>query len=245
MTPSEPPPGDPRPEDQLDLVDLEDHAREHDACAPRARRYRIRIDREKYIVEVPTMTGREILALAGHTPKSHKIYQKRRGCPPDPVGPDEVVDFRARGVERFQTIPIDPREGLAPRRQFELLAEDEDALEERGLLWEAAVDGKRRILVLHSYPVHPGYNVAEAKVILVLPAGYDDTQIDMVFFNPPLARADGQAVKALSPTQLDGETYQQWSRHRTPANPWRPGVDGVRTHLLMVDDWLAREFKNR
>ena len=46
----------------------------------------------------------------------------------------------------------------------------------------------------------------------------------------------------LSAHALDGKQYQQWSRHRTAANPWRPGLDNVGTHLIQVDSWLQREL---
>jgi len=35
--------------------------------------------------------------------------------------------------------------------------------------------------------------------------------------------------------QLDNKTFQQWSRHRTPANPWREGVDNLGTHVPLAD----------
>jgi hypothetical protein len=55
-------------------------------------------------------------------------------------------------------------------------------------------------------------------------------------------RADGVPIKALAQQQIDGTGWQRWSRHRTPQNPWRPGVDSVATHLVLVDQWLLREF---
>jgi hypothetical protein len=42
---------------------------------------------------------------------------------------------------------------------------------------------------------------------------------------------------------LDGKQFQQWSRHRTGANPWRPGLDNVCTHLLLVNSWLEKELR--
>lgn len=98
--------------DEVDEVDVEHFAKEKPGDEkPRAKRYRIRIDREVRVVNVPAMTGREILALVNMTPQSHKLYELERGRPPRPVGPDEVVKFTRPGVERFQTIPLDPTEG--------------------------------------------------------------------------------------------------------------------------------------
>ena len=65
----------------------------------------------------------------------------------------------------------------------------------------------------------------------------------MVYFSPALALTSGRAIRQLSPLTIDGKSYQQWSRHRTPENPWRIGLDNVGTHLLQTDDWLQRELK--
>ena len=68
----------------------------------------------------------------------------------------------------------------------------------------------------------------------------------MVFFFPALARKDNQSIGAIQSAQaLDGKSFQRWSRHRTATAPWRPGEDDVSSHLVLVDDWLEREFKIR
>lgn len=72
---------------------------------------------------------------------------------------------------------------------------------------------------------------------------YPDDDIDMIYFYPPLALTNGKGIAQLSPITLDGKQYQQWSRHRTKENPWRPGLDSVCTHLLQADSWLERELR--
>lgn len=94
-----------------DIVDLEEYALA-DRCPPRARRYRIRIDKHKYDVEKPAMTGRELLTLAGKTPVTgYMISQKMRGGEARKLGLDEKADFTTPGVERFMTLPLDQTEG--------------------------------------------------------------------------------------------------------------------------------------
>ena len=127
------------------------------------------------------------------------------------------------------------------RREFRLPEADEAHLNARGLPWETVVVGGSRWLLVHDYLITTGYNHATASVALLIPPGYADTPIDMVYFFPHLALASGRGINALSPHTLDGKVWQRWSRHRTPANPWRPGIDDVSTHLMLVDDWLARE----
>jgi hypothetical protein len=94
-----------------ELVDLEECAcKGHKP--PKAKRYRIRIDGQKYIVEVPSMTGRQLLELAGKTPpEKFMIVEKVRGEKPRRIGLDERVDFTKPGVEKFLTQPLGQIEG--------------------------------------------------------------------------------------------------------------------------------------
>jgi hypothetical protein len=98
------------PEEIIDEVDVEQYVKDGKPV-PRARRYRIRVDREFFVVSVSEMTGRAILALAGKTPEQYLLSQRLRGGVVKPVGPDEVVSFIGPGVERFMTMPKDATEG--------------------------------------------------------------------------------------------------------------------------------------
>jgi hypothetical protein len=129
------------------------------------------------------------------------------------------------------------------RRMFQLAREEEDALDARGLSWETVTEGNTKWLIIHDYPLPSGYNHKVATAALRIPPIYPDDQIDMVYFHPALALSSGKGIGALSPTPIDGKMYQQWSRHRTSANPWRPDLDNIGTHLLQVDGWLSREVK--
>lgn len=95
----------------VELVDLEEYAiKGHKP--PKAKRYRIRIDGQKYTVDVPSMTGRQLLELAGKTPVDQfMIVEKVRGEKPRRIGLDERVDFTKHGVEKFLTQPLGQKEG--------------------------------------------------------------------------------------------------------------------------------------
>jgi hypothetical protein len=121
------------------------------------------------------------------------------------------------------------------RRDFQLVEEDEAGLLARGQTWEAIVENRAKWIILPDYSIPAGFNVARATAALRIPPSYPDDQIDMVYFHPLLSLANGKAIKQLSVFSLDGKAYQQWSRHRTGANPWRPSLDNVCTHLLLVD----------
>lgn len=129
------------------------------------------------------------------------------------------------------------------RRQFELLPEDHQFLNDYGLPWETVVDGSQWVLI-HDFPTFGPYNHATVTVAIRLETGYPDVALDMVYFYPALARRDGVPIGATQVRQsLDGKSYQRWSRHRTGANPWRPGHDSVGTHIFLIEDWLQREFE--
>jgi multiubiquitin len=94
-----------------ETIDLEEFAAAGKR-PPRAKRYRIRIDKERFVVEVPSMTGRELLVLAGKSPPEQwMIMQKVRGGEVKKIGLDERADFTTPGVERFMTLPLDQTEG--------------------------------------------------------------------------------------------------------------------------------------
>ncbi len=95
---------------QAEVIDVEEYAKEG-RLVPQHRRYRIRIDRERFVVCDPCMTGVEILALVDKTPDKYLLSQKRRGGAAEPIKPDQKVDFTSPGVERFMTLPNDTTEG--------------------------------------------------------------------------------------------------------------------------------------
>ena len=138
---------------------------------------------------------------------------------------------------------IEVTEGIKLRRAFKLPEEDVECLDALGFRWETVIDGSAKWLIILGYLTPEGYNHGTADLALRIPPSYPDDQIDMVYFCPALALVSGKTIRQLSTTNIDGKDYQQWSRHRTGANPWRPGLDNIGYHLLLVDDWLKRELK--
>lgn len=130
-------------------------------------------------------------------------------------------------------------------RDFLLPEEDIEHLEETYDVWKTVLQGAQRWLVIENYSITDGYNVSSANLALRIDAGYPNSQIDMVYFHPPLRRTDGKPIGALANQPLMDINFQRWSRHRTPQNPWRPGLDNIQTHLLLVNHWLQREFQIR
>jgi len=229
----------------IDIVELEEHAKHHGGEAPHAKHYAFRVDKERIVVTVPTITGREILAKVSKTPEKWKLYQHKRGHQPIPIGPDDVVNLREPGVERFTTMArdtTDGREAVCLRQDFRLPEADEGYVSGLNLAWEALLEGKKQWLIIHDWKIPTGYNHEKASLALLIPDNYADTQIDMVYFNVALARTDSRPINNLSTLKICGSNWQQWSRHRTPTNPWRAGIDDVASHLALVDEWLRREL---
>lgn len=96
----------------LDELNLEEFAKTNSgAAAPLSKKYMIRIDKEIKTVSTPTITGREILTLVGKTPEGWKLYKHTHGRQPQAIEPDQVVDLREPGLERFTTMAKDHTEG--------------------------------------------------------------------------------------------------------------------------------------
>lgn len=232
-------------EQMEEVIDVEAYAKAGKKVQP-GKRYQIRVDKERIVVDTATITGRQILAEVGKTHETHNLYQHIRGGQTKTIGARAVVDLTEPGVERFTTMKIENQEGeeRALRRSFTPLPEDEAFLNAQYPGWEAIGEQAAQWIVFDGFRVPDGYNVSKARVALRIPPGYSDVQIDMVYFLPHLSRADAKQINGLSDTVIDGQNFQQWSRHR-PADQWRPDIDNIETHLLYVTAFLVGELKKR
>jgi hypothetical protein len=170
---------------------------------------------------------------------------KVKGGKPVLIEPGEHVDLTTPGVEKFKALPRDQTEGeMSKRRQFELTIPESDFLGEYRCPWETITDGSQWVLIHGFSTQHPGYNHEKVTAAIRLETGYPKVPLDMVYFYPALQRNDGKPIGATQATQqIDGKPFQRWSRHRTSANPWIIGEDDLTTHILMIEDWLRREFE--
>ncbi|MXZ17785.1 MAG: hypothetical protein F4069_03410 [Rhodothermaceae bacterium] len=236
--------------DAEEPVDIEScSARDHHP--PRARRYNVRIDNRRRIIDKDSITGRELLERADKTPYTRfHLDQQFANGETKRIGYDDVVNLCTPGVERFMTIPLDQTDGALVsleatelRRQFDLSLDDRKHLDARGFPWETVQDGIRLWLLVHGWPVPKGYNTNEVTVAIMIPSSYPTAELDMAYFYPSLTRVDNRPITGTSELSIGGQNFQRWSRHRTGQNPWRPGLDSIATHLSMVESWLEREFE--
>ena len=235
-------PADDFEEEEVDIEDLVKHGKR----VPRAKRYRIRIDKERFLVDAPLITKAELLKLIDKSADKWRIHQKLRGGQMDEVNDGEKVDLRERGVERFVTMELTQTDGEtaaqgAPpaRRAFNLPEEDVAFLNSLPLVWETVKDSEVRWLLINVYPVPRGFNVGTARMAIKIEGGYPPAKLDMAYFQPGLSKVSGTAIPNLSPVTICGEPYQQWSRHYE----WREGIDDLTVHYRRIEQWLLDELK--
>ena len=231
-----------------DTRDKADNARDggDDSDQPGPQReYKVQIDKDFLEAPVSRMTGRELLELAGKKPaEGYAIYLKVKGGQPQRIDLDQKIDLSQPGVERFVTLPLDQTEGFDGRRHFALPQEDLEWLNNTQDRFELVAEGGDLRVVLYGFRVPHGYHQHQVDINVRIEPGYPDTQIDMVYVRPALERADGRPIPATCIESFDCKEWQRWSRHRTPANPWRPGVDNLGTHFGLVEHWFLRELKS-
>ena len=129
------------------------------------------------------------------------------------------------------------------RQIFVMPESDQRFLDSSGLQWETISDTNNFWVIIHRYSLPDGYNHKEVSLAIQVPPGYPDTQLDMVYFKPALVRLDGKQIPAISTIKIDEQSWQRWSRHRTKKNPWRSGEDDLAAHILLIENWLEREFE--
>ncbi|MEQ1603421.1 MAG: multiubiquitin domain-containing protein [Pyrinomonadaceae bacterium] len=231
-------------QDEIEVIDIEEFAKAGKAV-PKGKKYRIRVDKERFTVDSSRIKGKDILALVGKTPEKYNLYQHIRGERPKLIAADQTVDLTDAGVERFSTMKIENTEGEVriARRSFKLPPEDEQFLNNTSGFWETVIEANTRWVILEKFRLPNGFDVQEAAIALRIAPTYPDDQIDMAYFYPSIFRADGKVVRGLSPLNLDGKVWQQWSRHRVGNDAWRPDIDGIETHLLYVSAFLEGELK--
>ena len=90
--------------DEIEVVDLEEYACSDKPIPKHVKYYLIKVDKDKIRVQSP-IKANEILIAAKLDPCEYHIQQKLKGGKRKKLEPDELVDLREPGVERFETVP--------------------------------------------------------------------------------------------------------------------------------------------
>jgi hypothetical protein len=211
---------------------------------PRARRYRYRVNKTHYVSDTPELTREQILERAELVPvDQYRLSEKRRHGPPVEIKPEQVVHLHKGEIERFIAQHCEVQDGLnADRREFQLPAEDVAFLNDLGLRCETVSQGGMWVII-YGVTLPAGYLTATVDIAIQILPGYPTSPLDMAYFYPAIARADGRPIPNSEAVQpLDGKGWQRWSRHRLGASIWVPGVDNLERHFVFIQQWLAREI---
>ncbi len=91
--------------DNIEVIDLQEYAKT-DRKVPVGKQYQTLVDQVLVVFNKEKVTGREVLIKAGKKPpECFSLYIKRKGCEPDRISLDELVDLTSPGVEIFFTKP--------------------------------------------------------------------------------------------------------------------------------------------
>jgi len=195
----------------------------------------------------PLIAVKDALAQAGFDPNANWIaILKRKGEAKLQVALTDSIDLRLPGIEKLRLTPGQINNGeahSAPHRGFQLLNKDETYLQQRGLTWETFEEGGRRWLVLRNFVLPEGYNHAVVDIAIDVPLAYPRAEIDMFHCLPHLMlKAGGTIGETSGRTAIQGQTYQQWSRHLNGQTRWDPVTDSVMTHIAVIEAALLKDI---
>lgn len=207
--------------------------------------YLLKINRQKYKVSQDKITREEILKLVDKDPDKHRLRMFTKNGK-EIIQPGQIIDLTECGVERFVYEALDCTEGFVTVTAFDLPKEDLYCLSSMSNSVDFIESGRLNWLIIRDFEIPDGYNVKKANAAILIPPHYPTAQLDMIYFNPALSRADGKMIRAISTGQsIEGKIYQRWSRHRTTANKWSTEIDNIESHLDLMLSCLKAEFNKR
>jgi hypothetical protein len=116
---------------------------------------------------------------------------------------------------------------------------DRDFLAEKGFNYTATDVGNSILVVLKEFAFPEAYNPRTADLLIVLPAGYPNANVDMFYTCPDVKLASGSwPLNCDGRVNYCGQEWQQWSRHFKVQ--WRQGVDSLRTFIASIRRELSK-----
>lgn len=169
----------------LEIIDVEEYSKEG-KTPPSGKHYRIRIDREFFVVEKNSLTGRELLELANKDPYTdYQLYQKLKGGLVTKVEYDQSVHFDKPGIERFTTQKKTHTDGEAKKFKIQLDRDVKDAPEK-------CMTGKQILELFDKTPYSDYQLYIKLKGKNVEKVSYDQV---ICFDNPGIERFTSQKLK--------------------------------------------------
>jgi hypothetical protein len=116
---------------------------------------------------------------------------------------------------------------------------DREFLEEKEYTFDVTQTGGEIHLIIQNFELTAAYSPSRADLLVILPAGYPNSNPDMFWTYPDVKLASGAWPQQCQHHQVYGDrNWQRWSRHFQ--QPWRSGVDCFRTYLAAVRRELAK-----
>jgi hypothetical protein len=122
----------------------------------------------------------------------------------------------------------------------ELLPElDREFLDEKEFAFDVAPNGGELLVAIRNFGLPAAYEPEKVDLMIIIPAGYPNAQLDMFWTYPDVKRRNGGYPAQCEHHQIYGDrNWQRWSRHFQ--QPWRPGVDNLRTFMASIRKELAK-----
>jgi hypothetical protein len=116
---------------------------------------------------------------------------------------------------------------------------DREFLAEKNLKYTASRVGADTHVVIHEFDFPAAYAPRKANLLIILPAGYPNANLDMFWTDTVVKLANGNwPDRSDTHAIYDGVSWQRWSRHFKTA--WRQGTDNLRTFVTTIRKELAR-----
>ncbi|MCA0454051.1 MAG: multiubiquitin domain-containing protein [Chloroflexi bacterium] len=97
-------------ETEVEIIDLEEYSAQGKQ-PPKAKRYRVRVNKIVVVFDISDPTREQILERAGLTPVSNWSLRIKTKQGYRLIADGEHVDLTAPGVEKFKALPRDQTEG--------------------------------------------------------------------------------------------------------------------------------------
>jgi hypothetical protein len=116
---------------------------------------------------------------------------------------------------------------------------DREFLAEKNLKFSVSRVGAATHVVIQHFDFPEAYTPRRANLLIILPAGYPNANLDMFWTEPVVKLANGNVpAGADNHTTYNGLSWQRWSRHFQ--NAWRQGIDNLRTFVMTIRRELNR-----
>ena len=102
--------------DEIEVIDLEEYAGSDHPLPKHVTYYKIRVDDEKILVKSP-IKAEGVLIASDLEPEDYQLVQIFKDGREVELDPDQAIDLRADGVERFKTILLQSKTITVNARQ--------------------------------------------------------------------------------------------------------------------------------